>query len=323
MGRIGRAALKVINETPGLEVVAVNDIVSIENTAYLLKYDTVYGIYEKEVSPEGDKLVVDGQKIHYSSIRNPEELPWEEFGVDLVIESTGVFTKGEDAERHIKAGAKTVIISAPTKSEDTPTVVHGVNSDDGQTSVFSCASCTTNNISPVVEVLGRRIGIKKAIMTTVHAYTASQGIVDAPSGKNFRMGRAGAQNLIPTTTGAAIATTKALPAFAGKFDGVAIRVPIPVGSISDMTFVMERNVTPEEVNQILMEEAETARYANVLDTTDEPIVSSDIIKSPYASTVDLSMTRVVDGDLLKVMTWYDNEWGFTNQMVRQILEIKG
>ena len=207
--------------------------------------------------------------------------------------------------------------------QDTPTVVHGVNSDDGQTSVFSCASCTTNNISPVVEVLGRRIGIKKAIMTTVHAYTASQGIVDAPSGKNFRMGRAGAQNLIPTTTGAAIATTKALPAFAGKFDGVAIRVPIPVGSISDMTFVMERNVTPEEVNQILMEEAETARYANVLDTTDEPIVSSDIIKSPYASTVDLSMTRVVDGDLLKVMTWYDNEWGFTNQMVRQILEIKG
>lgn len=323
MGRIGRAALKVINETPGLEVVAVNDIVSIENTAYLLKYDTVYGKYEKEVSHEEGALVVGGQKIHYSSIRTPEELPWGEHGVDLVIESTGVFTKGEDAERHIKAGAKTVIISAPTKSEDTPTVVHGVNSGDGNTSVFSCASCTTNNISPVVEVLGRRIGIKKAIMTTVHAYTASQGMVDAPSGKNFRMGRAGAQNLIPTTTGAAIATTKALPAFKGKFDGVAIRVPVPVGSISDMTFVTEKPVTAEEVNQILEEEAKTERYAHVLDTTDEPIVSSDIIKSPYASTVDLSMTRVVDGDLLKVMTWYDNEWGFTNQMVRQILEIKG
>ena len=323
MGRIGRAALKVINETPGLEVVAVNDIVSIENTAYLLKYDTVYGIYEKEISHETDSLVVDGNKIHYSSIRTPEELPWVEHQVDLVIESTGVFTKGEDAERHIKAGAKTVIISAPTKSEDTPTVVHGVNSEDGNTSVFSCASCTTNNISPVVEVLGRRIGIKKAIMTTVHAYTASQGMVDAPSGKNFRMGRAGAQNLIPTTTGAAIATTKALPAFKGKFDGVAIRVPVPVGSISDMTFVTEKPVTAEEVNQILEEEAKTKRYVDVLDTTDEPIVSSDIIKSPYASTVDLSMTRVVDGDLLKVMTWYDNEWGFTNQMVRQILEIKG
>ncbi len=323
MGRIGRAALKVINETPGLEVVAVNDIVSIENTAYLLKYDTVYGNYEKVVSHEANALIVDGNKIHYSSIRIPEELPWAEYKVDLVIESTGVFTTGEDAERHLKAGAKTVIISAPTKSEDTPTVVHGVNSDDGNTSVFSCASCTTNNISPVVEVLGRRIGIKKAIMTTVHAYTASQGTVDAPSGKNFRMGRAGAQNLIPTTTGAAIATTKALPAFKGKFDGVAIRVPVPVGSISDMTFVTERPVTAEEVNQILTEEAQTKRYAGVLDTTDEPIVSSDIIKSPFASTVDLAMTRVVDGDLLKVMTWYDNEWGFTNQMVRQILEIKG
>ncbi len=322
MGRIGRAALKVINETPGLEVVAVNDIVSIENTAYLLKYDTVYGVYDKEVSYETDTLTVDGQKIQYTSIRNPEDLPWGKNQVDLVIESTGVFTKGEDAERHLKAGAKTVIISAPTSSADTPTVVHGVNTSDGNTNVFSCASCTTNNISPVVEVLGRRIGIKKAIMTTVHAYTASQGMVDAPSKKNFRMGRAGAQNLIPTTTGAAIATTKALPEYAGRFDGVAIRVPVPVGSISDMTFVTERPVTVEEVNQILMEEAKTDRYADVLDTTNEPIVSSDIIQSPYASTVDLAMTKVVDGDLLKVMTWYDNEWGFTNQMVRQIKEMQ-
>ncbi len=322
MGRIGRAALKVINETPGLEVVAVNDIVSIENTAYLLKYDTVYGVYDKEVSHETDTLTVDGQKIQYTSIRNPEDLPWGKNQVDLVIESTGVFTKGEDAERHLKAGAKTVIISAPTSSADTPTVVHGVNTSDGNTNVFSCASCTTNNISPVVEVLGRRIGIKKAIMTTVHAYTASQGMVDAPSKKNFRMGRAGAQNLIPTTTGAAIATTKALPEYAGRFDGVAIRVPVPVGSISDMTFVTERPVTVEEVNQILMEEAKTDRYADVLDTTNEPIVSSDIIQSPYASTVDLAMTKVVDGDLLKVMTWYDNEWGFTNQMVRQIKEMQ-
>ncbi len=323
MGRIGRAALKVINETPGLEVVAVNDIVPIDNIAYLIKYDTVYGVYDKEVTHEDDHLTVDGQRIQFTSFRNPEELPWKAQNVDLVIESTGVFTKGEDAERHLKAGAKTVIISAPTKSVDTPTVVHGVNSLDGETSVFSCASCTTNNISPVVEVLGRRIGIKKAIMTTVHAYTASQGIVDAPSKKNFRMGRAGAQNLIPTTTGAAIATTKAMPEYAGRFDGVAIRVPVPVGSISDLTFVTEREVTAEEVNQILQEEAESDRYKGVLATTDEPIVSSDIIQSPYASTVDLAMTRVVDGDLLKVMTWYDNEWGFTNQMVRQILEIKG
>jgi glyceraldehyde 3-phosphate dehydrogenase len=199
-------------------------------------------------------------------------------------------------------------------------VVHGVNSKDGKTNIFSCASCTTNNISPVVEILGRSIGIKKAIMTTVHAYTASQGIVDSPSEKNFRMGRAGAANIIPTSTGAAIATTKALPEFAGKFDGVALRVPIPVGSISDLTFVMERPVTVEEVNTIFEEESKTDRYTNILTTTTEPIVSSDIVKSPFASTVDLSMTRVVDGDLLKVMTWYDNEWGFTNQMIRQILE---
>jgi glyceraldehyde 3-phosphate dehydrogenase len=322
MGRIGRAALKVILETPELELVAVNDIVSAENIAYLLKYDSVYGIYEKTVSFDADSLVVDGKKINSSSIRNPEELPWKENEIDLVIESTGLFTTMDGAEKHIKAGAKTVVISAPTSSGDIPTVVHGVNSKDGNSSIFSCASCTTNNISPIVEILGRRVGIKKAIMTTVHAYTASQGIVDSPSRKNFRMGRAGAVNLVPTTTGAAIATTKALPQYAGKFDGVAIRVPIPVGSISDMTFVTERSVSVEEINAILKEEAQTERYSKVIDTTTEPIVSSDIVKSPYASVVDLGMTKVVDGDLLKVMAWYDNEWGFTNQMIRQIIEIK-
>lgn len=322
MGRIGRAALKVIFDTPGLEVAAVNDIVSIENMAYLIKYDSVYGIYEREVSYDKENLIIDGVKIKYFSERNPEELPWKENEIELVIESTGFFTTSKDAEKHIKAGAKTVIISAPTSSNDVPTVVHGVNSKDGNASIFSCASCTTNNISPIVEILGRRVGIKKAIMTTVHAYTASQGIVDSPSKKNFRMGRAGAVNLVPTTTGAAIATTKALPQYAGKFDGVAIRVPIPVGSISDMTFVTERSVTIEEINTIFKEEAITNRYSKVITTTTEPIVSSDIVKSPFASTVDLSMTKVVDGDLLKVMAWYDNEWGFTNQMIRQILEIK-
>lgn len=322
MGRIGRAALKVSLDTDGLDVIAVNDIISIENLVYLIKYDTVYGIYEKEVSHDGQALIVDGTRIEYTTIKNPEELPWKKNNIDVVIESTGLFTLREDAEKHIRAGAKTVVISAPTKSKDTPTVVHGVNSGDGKVAVFSCASCTTNNISPVVEILDRRIGIKKAIMTTVHAYTASQAIVDGPSKKNFRMGRAGAANLVPTTTGAAIATTKALPSLAGKFDGVAVRTPIPVGSISDLTFVTERPVTVDEVNSIFAEEAETDRYAKVLAVTNEPLVSSDIVKSPFASTVDLGMTRVVDGDLLKVMTWYDNEWGFTNQMVRQILEIK-
>ena len=319
MGRIGRAALKVILNTPNLDLVAVNDIVSVENIAYLIKYDSVYGIYEKKVTHDANNLYVDGKKIQYNSVRNPEELPWKENNIDVVIESTGFFTASEDAKKHITAGAKTVIISAPTKSGDIPTVVHGVNSEDGKTTVFSCASCTTNNISPVVEILGRRIGIKKAIMTTIHAYTASQSIVDGPSKKNLRMGRAGAANIVPTTTGAAIATTKALPEYAGKFDGVALRVPIPVGSVSDLTFITQRNVTVEEVNAIFKEEAESTRYKNILAATNEPLVSSDIVKSTYASTVDLGMTRVVDGDLLKVMTWYDNEWGFTNQMIRQIL----
>lgn len=320
MGRIGRAALKIILETPNLEIVAVNDIVSVENIAYLLKYDSVYGIYEKDVSHDDNNLIVDGKKVKFYSVRNPEELPWKEENVDVVIESTGLFTSSEDAAKHITAGAKTVVISAPTKSKDIPTVVHGVNTQDGKTKVFSCASCTTNNISPVVEVLGRRIGIKKAIMTTIHAYTASQAMVDAPSKKNFRMGRAGAANIVPTSTGAAIATTKALPEYEGKFDGVALRVPIPVGSISDLTFVTDRPVTVEEVNSIFKEEAATDRYKNILGVTEQPLVSSDIIKSSFASTVDLGMTRVVDGDLLKVMTWYDNEWGFTNQMIRQILD---
>ena len=323
MGRIGRAALKVILETPELELVTVNDIVSAENIAYLIKYDSVYGIYEKVVSHDAQNIIIDGNKINYSSVKNPEELPWKENEIDLVIESTGFFTTREGAEKHIRAGAKTVVISAPTNSVDVPTVVHGVNSEEGNTNIFSCASCTTNNISPIVEILGRRIGIKKAIMTTVHAYTASQGIVDGPSKKNFRMGRAGATNIVPTTTGAAIATTKALPQYVGKFDGVAIRVPIPVGSLSDMTFVTERPITVEEVNTILKEESLSTRYDKVLNTTNQPIVSSDIVKSPFASTVDLNMTRVVDGDLLKVMTWYDNEWGFTNQMIRQIIDIKG
>ncbi len=320
-GRIGRAALKVIMDEPDLQVIAVNDLMSIENAQYLLKYDSVYGIYDKDIKSDGEHLVIDGQKIKYYNQRDPEQLPWRENEIDVVIESTGFFTNREDAEKHIKAGATNVVISGPTKSKDTPTVVHGVNTADGKTAVFSCASCTTNNISPVVEILGRTIGIKKAILNTIHAYTASQTLVDAPSKKNPRMGRAGAINLTPTTTGAAIATTKALPQYEGKFDGVAIRTPVPVGSISDVTFIAERNTTAEEINKILEKEAKTDRYLKVLDVTYEPIVSSDIQQNPYAATVDASLTRVVDGDLVKVMIWYDNEWGFTNQMIRQILEL--
>ena len=318
-GRIGRAALKLIFETDDLEVVAINDLMSVENAAYLLKYDSNYGKYAKDVKFEGDSLFVGDKEIKYSSLRNILELPWKALNVDVVIESTGIFTNSADAEGHILAGAKAAVISGPTK--DTPTVVYGVNTTDDKTLVFSCASCTTNNISPVIEILGRRLGIKKAILNTIHGYTASQSLVDAPSKKEPRMGRAAGLNLAPAATGAAIATTKVLPQYAGKFDGVAIRVPVPVGSISDITFIAERPTTVEEINQILSEEATTERYKKVIAVTNEPLVSTDIIGSAFASTVDLEMTSVVDGDLVKIMAWYDNEWGFTNQMIRQIQSI--
>jgi len=320
-GRIGWAALKVIMETPEMEIVAINDLMTIDNAAYLLKYDSVYGIYQHDVRINDNKLVIKGKNISFLNEKEPAALPWKDLGVDIVIESTGFFTRQEDAEKHIKAGAKTVVISGPSKSKETPTVVHGVNSKDGKTAIFSCASCTTNNIGPVMEILDRRIGIRKAIMSTVHAYTASQELVDAPSKKDFRMGRAAAVNLVPSSTGAAIATTKALPQLLGKFDGVSIRTPVPVGSISDITLVVTRPTTPEEINRILTEESQTQRYKSVLQVSDEPLVSSDIVKSSFATVVDLNLTRVVDGDLVKVMAWYDNEWGFTNQMIRQIKEI--
>ncbi len=319
MGRIGRAALKIILETPELELVAVNDIALIDNIQYLLQYDSVHGVYNKEVIAASDHMKVGGHKIKFLNERDPLKLPWKALNIDVVIESTGIFTEYEDAKKHIKAGAKTVVLSGPSKSAEVPTVVHGVNSKDGEAHIFSCASCTTNNISPVIEIIGRRIGIKKAIMTTIHAATSSNSVVDSPSAKNPRMGRSAINNMIPTTTGAAKATTKALPEYQNKFDGMAVRVPIATGSLSDITIVTERPVTVEEVNKILEEEANTPRYKKVLKATFEPLVSTDIIKSPYAAVADLSLTKVVDGDLLKVLAWYDNEWGFTNQMIRQIL----
>lgn len=320
-GRIGRAALKVIIETPELELIAINDLMSLENAAYLLKYDSVYGKYEHEVIIHDGHLHVNGQKILFVSEKDPAKLPWTALSIDVAIESTGLFTNREDAEKHIYAGAKTVVITGPTKSKDTPTVVHGVNTADGKTAIFTCGSCTTNNIAPIIEILDRRLGIKKAILNTTHAYTSSQTLVDAPSKKEMRMGRAAGLNLSPAATGAALAVTKALPQFEGKFDGVAVRTPVPIGSISDITFIASRDTSVEEINNILIEESKTERYKLVIDTTSEPVVSSDMIKSPFAAVVDLEMTRVVDGDLVKLMAWYDNEWGFTNQMIRQIKEI--
>lgn len=320
LGRIGRAALKIIMDTPELELVAVNDIVPIENIVYLLKYDTVYGRYDKTVEGAGEDLIVGGKSLRYFSEKDPTRLPWESMGVDIVLECTGVFTKREDLEKHIQAGAKYVILSAPAKSDDVVTVVHGVNTLDGDTRILACASCTTNCITPVVEIVGRRIGIKKAIMTTVHAYTASQGIVDKPS-KRFERGRAGAANFVPTTTGAAKATAKALPQLDNLFDGIAVRGPVAVGSLADIVIVAERKTSVEELNQIFVEEAASDRYRDIIGVTEDPIVSSDIIKDPRASIIDLGMTRVVDGDLIKILSWYDNEWGFTNQMVRQAQQL--
>jgi glyceraldehyde 3-phosphate dehydrogenase len=317
-GRIGRASLKVIMNTVDLELAAVNDLMSLENAAYLLKHDSVYGKYEGEVLVRDNCLMVNGKKILFYSERDPAKLPWKDLNIDTVIESTGIFTKREDADKHIAAGAKTVIISGPTSSKNTPTVVHGVNTADGKTAVFSCGSCTTNNIGPIIEIISRRIGIKKAILNTAHAFTASQSLVDSPSKREPRMGRSAAINLAPASTGAAIAITKALPEFENRFDGVAIRTPVPVGSISDITLIASKNTSPDEVNRVLIEESKTERYKFVLSVTDEPLVSSDIIKNPFAAIVDLEMTRVVDGDLVKVMAWYDNEWGFANQMVRQM-----
>jgi glyceraldehyde 3-phosphate dehydrogenase len=320
LGRIGRAALKIIMDKPGLELVAANDIVSIENIVYLLKYDTVYGRYDKTVEAVGGNLIIGGKSCSYFSEKDPAQLPWSSLGVDVVLECTGVFTKREDLEKHIQAGAKYVILSAPAKSDDVATVVHGVNTVDGNTHIVACASCTTNCITPVVEILGRRIGIKKAIMTTVHAYTASQGIVDGPS-KRFERGRAGAANFVPTSTGAALATAKALPELNNLFDGIAVRGPVAVGSLADIVLVAERKTSVEEINQIFMEEAASDRYRDIIGVTEDPIVSSDIIKDPRASVIDLGMTRVVDGDLIKILSWYDNEWGFTNQMVREAQQL--
>ncbi len=320
-GRIGRAALKIVMDTPGLEIAAVNDLMSIDNAAYLLRHDSVYGKYQALVKVQDDYLTIGNKKVLFISEKDPGKLPWKEMNIEIVIESTGVFTNREDAEKHIHAGAKTVVISGPTKSKNTPTVVYGVNTADGKTAIFSCASCTTNNVGPVVEIINRRIGIKKAILNTVHAYTASQSLIDSPSKREPRMGRAAAINLAPASTGAAIAVTKALPELEGKFDGVAIRTPVPVVSISDITFVSAKETSVEEVNRILIEESKTDRYKLVLSVSDEPLVSTDIIQSSFASVVDSDMTRVLDGDLVKIMAWYDNEWGFSNQMIRQILEI--
>ena len=320
LGRIGRAILRLVIDEPSFELVAVNDLMDAENLAYLLRFDTVYGRYDRPVAVDGGNLVIGGRTLRTLKNRDPLALPWKDLGVELVFECTGALTRREDLEKHVRAGARIVLLSAPSRGGEVETVVHGVNTPQGGSAIISCASCTTNCITPIVEIVGRRIGVAKAVMTTVHAYTASQSIVDGPD-KRFRRGRAAAANLVPATTGAALATAAALPEYAGRFDGVAVRAPVPIGSIADITFVTSRKTTVDEVNQIFTEEAETPRYAGVVGVSRDPLVSSDVVGDARASIVDLELTRVVDGDLVKVMSWYDNEWGYANQMLREAASV--
>ena len=321
LGRIGRATLKIVMDTPDLNLVAANDIGASDSVEYLLKYDTVYGRYEQpvEATHDGD-LTIGAHRLRLLCEADPSRLPWRSMKVDIVFECTGAFTRREDLDAHIQAGAGYVILSAPSQGDGVETVVHGVNTPQGNTAIISCASCTTNCITPVMEILGRRLGVKKAVMTTIHAYTASQALVDTGH-QRPRRGRAGGANLVPTSTGAAAATAKALPEYRGRFDGVAVRAPVPVGSLADIVCLAARATTVDEVNRLFMDEAASERYRGIVGVTADPIVSSDIIKDPRASVVDLGMTQVVDGDLLKVMSWYDNEWGYSSQLVREALRI--
>lgn len=333
-GRIGRAFARLSQNrgmdstgSPQVEIVAINDLGSLQNLAYLLTYDTVYGRapFSVQVRPaqegvDSDVLVIDDREVKFFSEKDPANLPWRDLNIDIVIESTGFFTDYAEAQAHITAGAKRVIITAPSKGGGGETILMGVNEEKLATCQMSSnASCTTNAASPVIAILDEAIGIEKAVLSTAHAYTASQSIVDGPSRKDKREGRAGAMNIVPTTTGAALAVTEAYPQLSGKFDGIALRVPVAAGSIADITFIAKRSTTIEEVNEILRNAAYAPRWAGIFATTDEELVSSDIVGEPCASIADLSMTRVVDGNLVKVLSWYDNEMGYAESLVRHVI----
>ena len=314
-GRIGRNYFRALLEQGAdIEIVAVNDLGDTATTAHLLKYDTILGRLKAEVSHTADTITVDGHTIKVLSERNPADIPWGELGVDIVIESTGIFTKKADAEKHLAAGAKKVLISAPAKDEDI-TIVMGVNQDKydaAQHHVISNASCTTNCVAPMAKVLDESFGIVKGMMTTVHAYTNDQRILDFPH-KDLRRARAAAENIIPTSTGAAKATALVLPQLQGKLDGIAMRVPVPTGSVTDLVLELDREVTKDEINTAFQKAAE-GQLKGVLEYTEDPIVSSDIVNWPASCTFDSSLT-MVQGKQVKVVGWYDNEWGYSNRLV--------
>ncbi|MDR3546802.1 MAG: glyceraldehyde 3-phosphate dehydrogenase NAD-binding domain-containing protein [Candidatus Pacebacteria bacterium] len=328
-GRIGRAFVRESWDNPQIELVAVNDLGSLENLAYLLKYDTVYKRAPFPVEVKDGMLMVNGKEVKFLQEKDPSALPWKDLAVDVVIESTGFFTDYEKANAHITAGARRVVITAPVKGDGLDaagqplgaTVLMGLDDSKMATCpITSNASCTTNSASPVIAILDEAIGIEKAILSTTHAYTASQAIVDGPSKKDMKEGRAAAQNIVPTSTGAAIAVTQAYAPLVGKFDGISLRVPVAAGSIADVTFIAKRNTSAEEVNEILRAAAQQPRWQGIFSATDEELVSSDIIGERFASIADLGMTRVVDGNLVKVLAWYDNEAGYTSTLVQHAIK---
>ncbi len=328
-GRIGRLFFRQAFSNPQLEIVAINDLGDLENLAYLLKYDSVYRAYERQVSRDKEQgfLIVDDKKIKFFQEKDPLKLPWKDLDIDIVVESTGAFESFEKAKAHLDAGAKRVVLTAPAKdAEGTAggrTIFVGINDEDLKTTqISSNASCTTNAVYPVMAIMAENPGIQKAILNTVHAYTNTQTIVDAPvKGSDFRRGRAGSQNIIPSTTGAAIAVTRVLKDLENKFDGIALRVPIITGSIADITFVAKRKTSVEEINEIFKKAAKLPRWQGILKVIDEQIVSSDIIAEPYGAIIDLKFTKVIDADLVKILAWYDNEWGYCAMLVKHVLKV--
>ncbi len=321
-GRIGRNAFKIAFDRSDLEIVAINDLTDTKTLAHLLKHDSNYGVYGHEVTHDDTSISVDGKKILVCAEKDPAALPWGEHKIDVVIESTGRFTKQEDAALHLKAGAKKVVISGPSKSEGVDTIVLGANEEklEGATDIISNASCTTNSIAAVMSILDEAIGIEKAMLTTIHSYTASQVLQDAPS-KDLREGRNAAENIVPTTTGAAIAVGLTVPQLKGKFDGMSIRVPTPVVSLSDVTIVFKRDTSVDEINDILKKASKEPFYQGILDISDVPLVSSDYIGNSHSGIVDLLLTNVVAGNLAKVVVWYDNEWGYSNRLVEVVADV--
>ncbi|MCQ2049439.1 MAG: type I glyceraldehyde-3-phosphate dehydrogenase [Candidatus Saccharibacteria bacterium] len=315
-GRIGRNALKILLERHDVQVVAINDLTDAKTLAHLLKHDSSYGEYDKKVSSTEDSIMVNSREIKVFAEKDPENLPWKKLDVDVVIESTGFFTKPEDAAKHLKAGAKKVVISAPAKGEEIKTVVLGVNEEvvEKTDKIISNASCTTNCIAPIMKVLENTYGVEKAMMTTVHSYTGSQRVLDAPS-KDLREGRTAAQNIIPTSTGASKAAALTIPSLKGKFNGLSIRVPTPVVSLADITAILKQNVEKEELQKLFKKVSKDPYYEGILGVTEEELVSSDFIGNPNSCIVDLPLIDVVGGNMIKIVAWYDNEWGYSNRLV--------